>query len=121
MERFQQAWAAVDIPGLTALLADDALLTMPPEAARFEGREQIGTFFATAPMDGDLDRIRLLPARANAQPALAAYAQEEADGDFRAYGLMVFAIEDDRIGWIVGFPRRPALFTRLGLPTELPS
>jgi len=32
MRRFQNAWAAVDIEGLVALLADDALLTMPPEA-----------------------------------------------------------------------------------------
>ena len=120
MERFQQAWAAVDIPALTALLADDALLTMPPEAARFDGRDQIGTFFATAPVDGQLDRIQLIPASANGQPALAAYAQEDTDSDFHAYGVMVFAINDDRIDWIVGFPQKPELFTRLGLPTELP-
>ena len=94
MERFQQAWAAVDIPALTALLADDALLTMPPEAARFEGREQIGVFFATAPMDGQLDRIQLVPAHANGQPTLAAYAQEDTHSDFRAYGVMVFAINN---------------------------
>jgi RNA polymerase sigma-70 factor (ECF subfamily) len=121
MERFQKAWAAVDIPALTALLADDALLTMPPEAARFEGREQIGMFFATAPIEGNLDQIQLVPVRANGQPALAAYAQEHPDGDFRAYGVMVFAIEGDRIAAIVGFPQKPELFTRLGLPTRFPS
>ncbi len=119
MEQFQDAWAAVDIKGLVSLLADDALLTMPPEAARFEGSEQIGLFFATAPMDGALDRIRLVPTRANGQPALAAYAQEDDDEPFRAYGVMVFAIQGDRIAWIVGFPRQPELFTRLGLATEL--
>ena len=37
MRRFREAWARVDIEALVALLADDALLTMPPEAARFEG------------------------------------------------------------------------------------
>ena len=119
LERFQEAWAAVDIRGLVELLADDALLTMPPEAARFEGKEQIGMFFATAPMDGNLDRIRLVPARANGQPAMAAYAQEQDDGDFSAYGVMVLAIDGERISGIVGFPRQPELFTRLGLPTEL--
>jgi len=119
MRRFQEAWAAVDVSGLVALLADDALLTMPPEAARFEGGDQIGTFFATAPMEGRLDRIRLVPTGANGQPALAAYAQEEDDGPFSAYGVMVFAIERDRIAGIVGFPRQPELFTRLGLATEL--
>jgi RNA polymerase sigma-70 factor (ECF subfamily) len=119
MERFCQAWAAVDIEGLVELLADDVLLTMPPEAARFEGREQVGAFFATAPMEGRLDRIRLVPTGANGQPALAAYAQEQDGEPFRAYGVMVFAIHGERIGGIVGFPRQAALFTRLGLPTEL--
>ena len=51
---------------------------MPPEAQRFEGSAQIGAFFATAPLDGRLDRIQLVPTRANGQPALAAYADEKA-------------------------------------------
>jgi RNA polymerase sigma-70 factor, ECF subfamily len=119
MERFQEAWAAVDIPALVSLLADDALLTMPPEAMRFEGSKQIGDFFATVPLDGRLDRIRLVPARANGQPTLAAYAQEHHDGGFDAYGVMVFAIQGNRIHGIVGFPRQPELFERLGLPITL--
>jgi len=119
MRRFQEAWAAVDIDGIVALLADDALLAMPPEAMRVEGGAQIGAFFATAPLDGQLHRIKLVSTRANGQPALAAYADEEGEGLFRAYGVMVFALDGDRIAGITGFPRQPALFTRLGLPTEL--
>ncbi len=119
MKRFQEAWAAVDIDGLVALLADDALMTMPPDPGRFEGREQIVRFFATVPMDGRLDRIPLVPVRANGQPALAAYAQEADDEDFHAYGVMVFAVEGERISGIVGFAQKPELFTRLGLPAEL--
>lgn len=119
MRRFQEAWAAIDIEGIVALLSDDALLTMPPEALRFEGSAQIGAFFATAPLDGRLDRIQLVPARANGQPALAAYADAEGNGSFDAYGVMVFAIKGDRIEGITGFSQQPALFTRLGLPTEI--
>jgi RNA polymerase sigma-70 factor, ECF subfamily len=119
MRRFQEAWAAVDIEGIVALLVDDALLTMPPEPLRIEGSAEIGTFFATVPFDGDLERIRLVPTRANGQPALAAYADERGDGRFGAYGIMVFAIRGDRIAGITGFARKPVLFTRLGLPTEL--
>src|SRR5262245_7382990 len=78
------AWDAVDIDGIVALLADDALLTMPPEDARIAGAGAIGTFFATQPAAGRLDRIRLVPARANGQPALAAYADEEETGRFDA-------------------------------------
>ena len=70
-------------------------------------------------MNGDLARIRLLPARANGQPALAAYAQDGQGGTHGAYGVMVFAIDGERIAGITGFPRQPELFTRLGLPGEL--
>ncbi|MGE0029046.1 MAG: RNA polymerase subunit sigma-70 [Thermoleophilia bacterium] len=119
MDRFQRAWAAMDLPALVALLADDALLTMPPEDMRFRGPEAIGRFFATVPVGGRLDRIRLIPARANGQPALAAYADEATPGIHDAYGLMVFAVQDERIRAITGFPRRPDLFLRMGLPTRL--
>jgi RNA polymerase sigma-70 factor (ECF subfamily) len=119
MQHFQDAWRAVDIDGIVALLMDDALLTMPPEAQRFAGAGAIGEFFATVPLDGRLDRIRLLPARANGQPALAAYAENEESAGSDAYGVMVFAIEGTRIAGITGFPRRPDLFRRLGLPVAL--
>src|SRR5919107_17810 len=68
MRRFQEAWDAVDIAAIVALLADDALLRMPPEAVSIAGAVEIGRFFATAPLDGRIDRIRLRPARANGQP-----------------------------------------------------
>jgi RNA polymerase sigma-70 factor (ECF subfamily) len=108
MERFQAAWHAVDIEALVSLMAEDAVLTMPPEAARFDGAAAIGAFFGSVPLDGRLDRIALVETRANGQPALAAFA----DGE--PYGVMVFACARDRIAGITGFPE-PALFPRLGL------
>jgi RNA polymerase sigma-70 factor, ECF subfamily len=119
IRKFQEAWEAVDIDGIVALLADDALLTMPPEGARIAGAEAIGAFFATQPVQGRLDRIRLIAVQANGQPALAAFADEHDEGRYEAYGLMVFAIDGDTIAGITGFPRRPELFARLGLPTQL--
>jgi hypothetical protein len=119
MRQFQDAWAAVDIERMVALLDPDAPLAMPPEAARFSGAAAIGEFFfATVPLAGRLDRITLVSTRANGQPATAAYA-EESDGHRRAYGVMVFAIRGDRIAEITGFARQPDLFTRLGLSLEL--
>ena len=102
MRRFVDAWEAVDVEGLTALLADEALMTMPPEPGRFAGAAAIGGFFATVPMDGRLDLIRLRSTRANGQPALAAYVQESPAEPFRAYGLMIFAIDGERIAGITG-------------------
>jgi RNA polymerase sigma-70 factor (ECF subfamily) len=119
MQRFQDAWTAVDIGGILSLLAEDALLTMPPEAMRFRGAGAIAEFFATIPLDGRLDRIRLVAARANGQPALAAYAENDETGRHEAYGVMVFAIEGERIAGITGFPQQLELFHRLGLPVAL--
>lgn len=119
MQRFQDAWKAVDIEGIVALLMDDALLAMPPEGMRFEGARAIADFFATVPLDGRLDRIRLVAARANGQPALAAYAENDERGEHEAYGVMVFAIDGTRIAGITGFAQRPDLFRRLGLPVAL--
>jgi RNA polymerase sigma-70 factor, ECF subfamily len=115
MRRFQEAWSAVDIEAMMRLLAPDALLTMPPEGARFAGAAAIGAFFGSVPLDGRLDRITLVAARANGQPALAAYAEDPADGIRRPYGVMVFACTGERIAGITGFPQ-PELFERLGLP-----
>ena len=117
MRRFVEAWEAVDVPRLTALLAGDAVMTMPPEPMRVVGPAEIGGFFATVPMDGKLELIRLLPTRANGQPALAAYARGYDGWD--AYGVMVFAVGGERISGITGFARCPQLLPRFGLPGEL--
>ena len=119
MSNFVDAWEAVDIERLTALLAGDALMTMPPESMHVVGSAEIGGFFATVPLAGRLDLIRLLPARANSQPALAAYVQDSPAEPFRAYGIMVFAIEGDRIAGITGFTGYPELLPIFGLPIEL--
>ena len=110
MRRFVEAWEAVDIERLTMLLADDALLTMPPEPMHVVGPAEIGGFFSTVPMDGRLDLIRLRSTRANGQPALAAFVQEEPGGPFRGYGIMVFALDGDRVAGITGFAGYPELF-----------
>jgi RNA polymerase sigma-70 factor (ECF subfamily) len=121
MRRFVDAWEAVDIERLTALLVGDALLTMPPQPLRVAGSAEIGGFFATVPLGGRLDLFRLLPVRANRQPALAAYMHESPAEPFAAYGLMVFAVDGDRIAGITGFAGSPELFPLFGLPDHLPS
>jgi RNA polymerase sigma-70 factor (ECF subfamily) len=117
VKRFMAAWDAVDIDALVALLTEDAVMTMPPERMRIAGAQAIGAFFAAVPLEGRLDQIRLLPAAANRQPALAAYALGD-DGRHHPYGLMVLQIEGDQISGIVGFPD-PWLFEQCGLPSEL--
>jgi RNA polymerase sigma-70 factor (ECF subfamily) len=119
LERFMDAWDAVDVDAIVRLLTQDALMTMPPAPMHVRGAGAIGEFFATVPADGRLEEIRLVPTAANRQPALAAYLQA-ADGVHRAYGVMVFAFEGGAISGIVGFADA-SLFDRFGLPPELPA
>ena len=118
LDRFVRAWRDCDIDALADLLREDAILSMPPESVAIVGRDRVADFFATVPADGRLDLIRLVPTRANGQPTLAAYLPD-ASGECRGYGLMVFAVADDALAEIVGFPD-PALFDHFGLPLTPP-
>jgi RNA polymerase sigma-70 factor (ECF subfamily) len=118
LRRFVRAWEAVDIEGLVALLREDAVLTMPPFPMRFVGAIQIAEFFSRVPAGGALDQIRLVPTRANDQPAVAAYMLAPEEGIHRAYGIMVLTFDADRIAEIVGFSE-PPVFKAFGLPMQL--
>ena len=103
IRRLIDAWHAVDVPGIVAVLTEDALLTMPPEPIRVAGREAIEDFLKTIPMDGRLDRFHLVPVQANRQPALAVYIQRHDDEPYTAYGVMVLSFADDKITSLVRF------------------
>ena len=118
LRRFLRAWEAVDIDGLVALLKEDAVLTMPPFPMRFVGAERIGEFLSRVPAGGALDQIRLVPTRANDQPAVAAYMLDPEEGVHRAYGIMVLTLDAERIAGIIGFSD-PPLFRAFGLPPQL--
>jgi RNA polymerase sigma-70 factor (ECF subfamily) len=117
ISRLVDAWQAADVPSIVALLTKDALLTMPPQPYRYAGATAIGEFFADLPRGGQLDRFRLVPVRANRQPALAAYYRQD-DGRYQAHSLFVLAIEGEAIASIVRFGG-PPLFPRFGLPMVL--
>ena len=105
LERFVDAWQRRDITGLAALLRADVQLRMPPELMQFHGRDAVAGFFATVPANGHLELIALVPARANGQPACAAFERDE-DGHWQPYGLMVFDLDGEAIAAITGFPSR---------------
>jgi RNA polymerase sigma-70 factor (ECF subfamily) len=118
VRRYVEAWEAIDIAGLIALLREDAVMTMPPDPAVFRGRKAIVDFFATVPAEGALDSIPLLPTRANRQPAVGAYFLDPDAGIYRPYGIMVLTLDGDSIAEITGCTD-PTVFPLLGLPSEL--
>jgi hypothetical protein len=66
---------------------------------------------------GALERLRLIPTRANGQPAFACYLRM-AEGPSRPYGLMVLTLAADRVAAITGFPDT-SVFAHFGLPRTL--
>jgi ketosteroid isomerase-like protein len=93
--RFTAAWHACDIPALVSVLAEDCLLTMPPAPLAHRGQDAIGAFFATVPAGGDLTAIRLIPIRANGQPAVAAYLRDGATT--RAFASWIMRVIEDHL------------------------
>jgi RNA polymerase sigma-70 factor (ECF subfamily) len=116
--RFTAAFEAGDVPGVVALLSDDALLTMPPAPLEYEGPLAIGQFLSTVPAGGALDQFRLVPTRANGQPAFGCYLRDQHAPVAHAYGLMVLTLRGNRIVAITGFPDT-SVFRSFGLPRTL--
>jgi RNA polymerase sigma-70 factor (TIGR02960 family) len=117
--RFTTAFEAGDVAGVIALLTDDALLTMPPEPLEYEGPLAIGRFLSTVPAGGALERFRLVPTRANGQPAFGCYLRDPRAPIAHAYGFMVLTLRGDRVAAITGFPDT-SVFRSFGFPRTLP-
>jgi RNA polymerase sigma-70 factor (TIGR02960 family) len=116
--RFTDAFAAGDVDGLVTLLTDDASLTMPPEPLEYHGPAAIARFLSTVPAGGQLGMFRLVPTRANGQPAFGCYLRDPQAPIAHAYGLMVLTLSGDRIAAITGFPDT-SVFPQFGLPRTL--
>jgi RNA polymerase sigma-70 factor (TIGR02960 family) len=115
--RFADAVEAGDVGGMVALLTDDAWLTMPPEPHEYQGRGAIGVFLRDRE-DRRGARLRLVPTRANAQPAFGCYLPIPDNDIARPHALFVLTLESDRISAITWFADS-SVFPRFGLPRML--
>jgi RNA polymerase sigma-70 factor, ECF subfamily len=119
LARYVQAWETADTDGLMALLRDDAVLSMPPYPAWFNGKTAIRTFIAGYLFAGPEPlRFRLVAARANGSPAFAVYQQS--GSLFRPSALQVLSLHAGQIvrmdDFLVSDER---LFSRFHLPLHL--
>ncbi|WP_190159752.1 sigma-70 family RNA polymerase sigma factor [Streptomyces litmocidini] len=118
VRRYVQAFEAADVPALVRLLADDAVLEMPPVPLWYRGSQDYGRFMERVfEMRGTGWGMRALTA--NGQPALAAYAPGPG-GVHRVHTLQVFTVTDGRIAHNVVFAD-PRVFDGFELPREIPS
>jgi RNA polymerase sigma-70 factor (TIGR02960 family) len=121
LDRFAEAMEAGEIDTVIELLAEDAWIRMPPEPLEYNGRPAIGTFMRSRPLwrDGDGGGPRLVPVRANAQPAFAYYLPDPQADVWRIGGLFVLTLADEEIAAITRFGEGGWL-PWFGLPRTLP-
>jgi RNA polymerase sigma-70 factor (ECF subfamily) len=119
LERYVRAWETADVDLLVSLLKAEATFSMPPIPSWYRGRAAIRTLAGRTIFAGAAHgRWRLLPTRANWQPAFGLYRRAET-GAYEAYGIQVVTFADGAIADIITF-RVPALMERFGLAATLP-
>jgi RNA polymerase sigma-70 factor, ECF subfamily len=119
LRRFIATWESGDPDAFSALLADDALFSMPPQPEWFAGREAIRQFFAAIWSAVPGER-RLLPLGANGGPAFAVYRRPVTpNAVYEAGGIMLLTIRAGRVSQMTRFAM-PGLFPLFGLATHLP-
>jgi RNA polymerase sigma-70 factor (ECF subfamily) len=119
LDRYVAAFENKDIQQIVDLFTKDAVWEMPPFDAWYQGAETIGRLIDThCPARGPGD-MRLLPTRANGQPAFGLYMRGD-DGGYRPFQLHVLSIGDAGVGHVVCFFDL-SLFSTFGLPETLPA
>jgi RNA polymerase sigma-70 factor (ECF subfamily) len=91
---------------------------MPPAMLEYRGIDVARRFFAANTLRPGRS-YRVVPTRANGQPAFGTYLADPHTGVYRAYGLLVVTIADDRITAVTGFD--DSVLPRFGLPRTLPA
>jgi RNA polymerase sigma-70 factor (ECF subfamily) len=104
--------------GLLALLTDDALLTMPPQPLEYQGQAAIAAFLADRFATHRGRRVRLIPTRANSQPAFGHYIDDAHAPVGRYFGVIVLTLEGHRIAGLTRFGDTGFL-PHFGLPRTL--
>jgi len=116
--QFADAFEDGDADRIVALLTDEALLTMPPEPGKCDGKEAISAYlhdlFALT-----IDRpTRLVPTRANGQPAFGRYVGDSHTPIARFNCLLVLTLDGNRISRLTRFADT-GILRAFGLPRVL--
>lgn len=117
VQRYMEAHARADAAAVIELLGDDVRFSMPPELARFEGRDAVAAFFGELFGAGNPGDWRLVPTRANGQPAAANYVRAWGESEYRASTLDVLRVVDGELVEITTFGA--GMFRAFGLPPTL--
>jgi hypothetical protein len=101
---------------MVAMLTHDAWLTMPPEPYEYQVPVAIGVFLRGREVARGA--LRLVPTRANAQPAFACYLPDPRTDIAQPYALCVVRLQGDRLSAITWFADS-SVCPRFGLPRQV--
>jgi hypothetical protein len=105
---FVTAWEQADVDAVVAMLADGAALTMPPIPTWYQGRAAVAAFLVRVPLAGR-SRWRLVPNRANGQPAFGTYNWDAERKGFVPHEILALTLDGAQIAEITRFPLHRAV------------
>jgi RNA polymerase sigma-70 factor (ECF subfamily) len=117
LERYVAAFEGYDMTALTALLHEDAIMTMPPFDLWLRGTGDITGFMTT--LGASCAGSRLLPVAVNGLPGFAHYKPDPEEGGFSAWAIQALEISDGRITGFHCFLDTKRWFPLFGLPLHL--
>jgi RNA polymerase sigma-70 factor (ECF subfamily) len=116
LDRLVRAWEECDTDALVALLTEDAWLWMPPTPGEYQGKAGVKQWFATVAFR-EGQRFRLVPTRANGQPAFGVYLSSPLSHAAHGVRLVVVTLAGSLVSAITLFDSRE--MARFGLPPSV--
>ena len=116
VDAFVAAWERGDVDAVAAMLAQEAIIAMPPMPTWYHGRDAVEGFLRRSPLRPGL-RWRVVPARANGQLAFGFYLWSDETRTFAAHDIIVLTMDGARIAELVAF-LDPEAFRHFELPPE---
>lgn len=117
LARYVDAFERYDMDALTALLLEDATLSMPPYDLWLRGHDAIRTWLLGR--GAGCRGSRLVPTAANGLPAFGQYRPGGPGGSYQPWALIVLELSGGHIVAWNAFLDTEMLFPRFGLPPEL--
>ncbi|MFI2430543.1 sigma-70 family RNA polymerase sigma factor [Streptomyces sp. NPDC018693] len=117
LERYVAAFEGYDMTALTALLHEDAVMTMPPFDLWLTGHDDITGFMTT--LGSACAGSRLIPVRVNGLPGFAQYKPDPEKGGYTPWSIQVLEISDGRLTGFHFFLDTQRWFPLFGVPLHL--
>ena len=117
LDRYVAAFEGYDMSALTALLHEDAIMTMPPFDLWLTGADDITGFMTT--MGASCANSKLVPVEVNGLPGFAHYKPDPENGGYTPWAIQALEISDGRITGFHCFLDTQRWFPLFGLPLRL--